>query len=400
MRMQYKRRPAAMGDRERAGGGKGRQSRLLAGAPQGCKADRPQTDERLWKSDAVAKETAILAERAVRRKNLPPEIKISLLIGDQKDRERKRTGESPGFDLNLKREAEIGRLFEHRYGGESYMLPDDDAGRDDALLMVHHQVKLAHGRARAWNWLAMCCPWMNGDEAKHIIARACAQDWSFEADRLAERLGLTFDLRNGLEITTIGSVDVGKAGRKKVRGAKDRKYQAAKRLASGATPRKLSISQLEPWINRPEPMSRPEWYRLPEVQRNQEVEALRQFRRQQDTEYPLGADEFVSAGNTLAPTPNSPILSTREEIGVIDPGRALERAPAQTAERDIDQRERDIPPDFRDIERHSAQGSGLNPDPRYSAIIVTVQRAPPHMRLRIVATAITIKTTEAQHHVQ
>ena len=366
-------RPAAMGRRERAGAGAGegsKQSRLLADAPWARKTDRPQTDERLWKSDAVAKERAIIKARDARRKLLPPEVRQSLLIGDQKDRERRRGRTGAGFNINLKREAEINSLFEHRHGGKDYALPDDDAGRDDALLMVHHQVKLASGQRRALNWIEARCPWMDAEEAARLIARAHAQDWTFVADRLAKRLGLTFDLRNALGITTIGSVDVDKAGRKKLRNGKARTREAARRAATGSTPRKLSVRQLEPWKNRAERMSRPEWYRLPKPQRDQEVEDLRQFRAQQDTKYPLGAHEFVSAGKGLAPDPNSPILSTREDGGQTVQGRGLEAAPSHMPEcdipnaiRDIEKTERDIPPAHGDIERDMLPSPAASTEP-------------------------------------
>jgi hypothetical protein len=317
---------------------------------------------------AHVKELRISDARGQRRRELPRTIQVSLLIGDQKDRIATKYGKSE-FNINLKRESEIARFFEHRYGGEDYVLPDDDAGRDDALLMAHHQVKLAHGKRRALNWIAARCPWMQPAEAEQIIARAYAQDWNFTADKLAERLGLTFDLRNALGVTTIGSVDVDKAGRKELRKAKDREYQAAVRAASGATPRTHSIRKLEPWSNRAEPMSVAQWYRLPKSQRDHEVEALRQFRRQQDTEYPSGADETFSGTEGLAQSSRT----SREDMARTGAGRGLEAAPGQAAGHDHSTR-CDSPPELCDsearlcdIDEHTSEPDGMNSDLRNRA---------------------------------
>jgi hypothetical protein len=302
----------------------------------------------MWKSDAVAKETAILEAREVRRKKLPLEIQISLLVGNQKDRQAK-NGRVKGFDLNLKREAEIARLFTYRYGGEDYVLPDDDAGRDDALLMVHHQVKLAHGMARARNWLTTRCPWMCSEEAEQIIARAHAQDWSFVADDLAERLGLTFAHRNALGITTIGAVDLDKAGRKSLRKVKDREYQATKRLSSGVTPRRLSLSHTKPWVA--DGISRRTWERrrkksesefsgagcdilsgFRDIERH--TDRVSQVHRQQDTKYHSSTDALAT------------MVAKVDEAG-----RGLEAAPGHMPERvglnsDLQSRESGSAADF------------------------------------------------------
>jgi len=78
-------------------------------------------------------------------------------------------------------------------------------------------------------------------------------------DRLAQWLGLTFEVRQKLSITTIGAIDMPKRARKKLRKAKDRARKEAKRRAQGARPQAESLSQTRPW--KEAGMSRRTWYR-------------------------------------------------------------------------------------------------------------------------------------------
>src|SRR5262249_46671919 len=66
------------------------------------------------------------------------------------------------------------------------------------------------------------------------------------ADSLARWLRLKFAVREQLEITTIGSIDVSKRKRRALRKAKDRARQERKRRARGARPHSESLSQTQP----------------------------------------------------------------------------------------------------------------------------------------------------------
>jgi len=81
----------------------------------------------------------------------------------------------------------------------------------------------------------------------------------FSADNLGRWLGLAFEVRKALRITTIGSIDVNKRARKALRKKWDRAYQAAKRRARGVRPQSESLSATQPW--RELGMSRRTWYR-------------------------------------------------------------------------------------------------------------------------------------------
>jgi hypothetical protein len=161
------------------------------------------------------------------------------------------------FSMAALRCKELNRLFTYRYGR---VLPDDDAGWDDARIMVHHLGKLT--RDTDWrinNWLDLRAPRMtDGDRAKLL---AEVQDkprrWS------AAKLGLTDAERRHLKITTIGAIDVPKAERAKRRKELDRKAKVEQRRAAGVRPRAeflaKSLCNTKPWVALG--MSRASWYR-------------------------------------------------------------------------------------------------------------------------------------------
>ena len=174
----------------------------------------------------------------------------------------------PGRDKNppnlaTLRVAELGHLFSDRYGrgGQDYVLPDDDSGRDDAYLMCCHLANCPdapEGIRRAW--LRAHAPWLSKDERNGLLARP-ALKWS--ADKLAERIGLTFQERQRLHIRTIGAIDMNKEQRAARRSALNRKAHMAARRANGAIPRAQylaeSTSGNRPW--EAEGISRRTWYR-------------------------------------------------------------------------------------------------------------------------------------------
>ena len=88
-----------------------------------------------------------------------------------------------------------------------------------------------------------------------------------DADECAARLRLSYDERTLLGITTIGSFDVNKRGRAKLRKARklirDRERAAIKRAERGAVPRSeylaTSLSATQPW--KAEGISRRTWER-------------------------------------------------------------------------------------------------------------------------------------------
>jgi hypothetical protein len=157
--------------------------------------------------------------------------------------------------------AELRRLFKARYRD---VLPDDDAGRDEALVMAHH---LAHRagdpRRRITGWLELQAPWMTPAEIAALISTVLAKPLRWRADKLAARLNLTEAERRRLRITTIGAVDRTKAERIADRKRRKRLIERARRRARGVRPRaeyqRSSVSRAKPWLALG--ISRRTWYR-------------------------------------------------------------------------------------------------------------------------------------------
>jgi hypothetical protein len=157
--------------------------------------------------------------------------------------------------------AEINRLLNSRYGA---VLPDDDAGKDDASIMVHHLAQISGDqRARIAAWIALRAPWMHAADTESLIAAAIAKPLRWRADKLAVRLNLTAADRARLGIKTIGACDMTKAEREAARKARKRQAKREGRRAKGVKPRaeyeQQSISRTKPW--EAEGISRPQWYR-------------------------------------------------------------------------------------------------------------------------------------------
>jgi hypothetical protein len=159
--------------------------------------------------------------------------------------------------------AELRRLFRSRYGET---LPDDDAGRDEALVMAHHLARRAGDpHRRIASWLELHAPWMTPADLRGLITAVLAKPLRWRADKLAVRLNLTDAERRRLRITTIGAVDRTKAERLADRKERKRLAQRARRRARGVRLRSeyhaCSLTRTKPW--RDLGMSRATWYRQP-----------------------------------------------------------------------------------------------------------------------------------------
>jgi hypothetical protein len=154
--------------------------------------------------------------------------------------------------------AELRRLYIARYG---HVLPDDDAGRDDALIMAHRKRPDAERRIPAW--LSLWAPWMTAGEVATMTIRVLNKPLRWRADKLAMRLHLTDAERHRLRITTIGACDLILADRIARRRALKRLRKERLRRRNGAKVRAdyeaQSISRTKPWEALQ--MSRASWYR-------------------------------------------------------------------------------------------------------------------------------------------
>ncbi len=114
---------------------------------------------------------------------------------------RKRKGNIPSLIV-----MQLMRLFKFRYGP---VLPDDDAGREDALLLLAFIAVSAGADAerRMDNFLEVSCPWMTSVEAAKLKQAACSARTRYKADELGRIVNLTMEDRMRLKITSIGAVD-------------------------------------------------------------------------------------------------------------------------------------------------------------------------------------------------
>jgi hypothetical protein len=89
------------------------------------------------------------------------------------------------------------------------------------------------------------------------------------ADQAAKMLGVNYEQRQRLGLTTIGAIDVNKEQRKERRKRRDREAKERKRRELGAKPRAEyeanSLSKAKPWLA--EGISRKTWYKRRATQR-------------------------------------------------------------------------------------------------------------------------------------
>jgi hypothetical protein len=200
-------------------------------------------------------------------------------------RRKRRSGSRPS--LATLRVYELSKLYYARYG--SPRLPDDDAGRDDAMIMINHLIMLADGPLRVRDWCRRYAPWFVA-EAENLVERLIVRPRRYTADTLGRLLNLTIAERDRLQIRTIGAVDLDKAGRRQRRREKDRLVKEAKRRAGGTTPRAQSASRTKPWDIAG--VSRSKWYADRRAAREAEtILDCGQFRRQYDSSSTV--DEIV-----------------------------------------------------------------------------------------------------------
>lgn len=155
---------------------------------------------------------------------------------------------------------DLEKLFRARFGDE---LPDDDSGRDDAMIAAHHLASLGDDPAFIIDtWFRRWAPWLSLKEAQWLIGEAVSNPKRWRADTLAWRMRLTEAERSALGITTIGAIDLSKSERAKRRRQRNIAAKRAARRAKGAMTRAqylASVKTEKPWIKAG--MSRATWYR-------------------------------------------------------------------------------------------------------------------------------------------
>src|SRR5262249_17511708 len=185
------------------------------------------------------------------------EGRAAVRVSRSGSRNMRRVGGQQNFDFLAKRRREIVLHARHVGAAET-----DDFDRWLIAWVWHNQ------RAKDQVWSVMeAAKRMGGKiieaEASAIIKEASDTRKHRSADDLAEFLGVTYEQRQALHLTTIGSVNVKKRARKELRKLRDRKAKERKRRASGVLARTEyeanSLSIAQPWRERG--MSRATWYR-------------------------------------------------------------------------------------------------------------------------------------------
>ncbi len=117
-------------------------------------------------------------------------------------------------------------------------LDEDQHGRGLFAILLHTIAHtggdVAAKMRSAWREFA---PWLSEAEFERMADEAIKVRRRWTADKLAQRIGLTYADRQRLGITMIGAVDVPKAERDRRREARKVEARRAKRRAAGVIPR-------------------------------------------------------------------------------------------------------------------------------------------------------------------
>jgi hypothetical protein len=144
------------------------------------------------------------------------------------------------------------KIFGARYGGgELFIFPNDDAGREDLRILLDHYVRAKPSaiprviKARA--------PWLTVVEHEDLLQLVIRSPRLWSARALAIQLNLTEAERRALKVHTIGSVDMTPEERQQQRKLQDRARKRKARRTKGAKSRQRwlaanSKSREKPWL--------------------------------------------------------------------------------------------------------------------------------------------------------
>ncbi len=172
-------------------------------------------------------------------------------------------------------------------------------------------------------WCMQFAPWADCDALPSLVSIFDAR-WvrMTDDDELGRQIGLSYARRRRLRAYSIGSYDVGKEDRKKLtkerkkNGARER--QAAKRLATGATPHSQSLARTRPW--EAEGISRSTWY-------------VRRAKNWQES-YRTNSSPYILISNVEKRNSPTPSEKRREDCGFV--GLNLIPSCGKTAKRTSD----------------------------------------------------------------
>lgn len=136
----------------------------------------------------------------------------------------------------------------HFLHGET--LPDDEEGRKAFWVLGHHLVRLRGdwmGHLRRYAHRG--CPWLTAEEFESVVQDIFAKPMRWRADTLGKLIELPYETRQLLGITSIGSCDVSKEGRERMRRERwndKRKVERKPRKTRGEYEGN-SLAKTKPW---------------------------------------------------------------------------------------------------------------------------------------------------------
>ena len=136
-------------------------------------------------------------------------------------------------------------VVDHFFGAAS--LPDNDDGRA-VLFEVLNQFKLngaTQDELRAYGLDLL--PEIDDDDSLDIMVKAIKIGRKRNADDIARRLGVNYQVRTLLDLRTIGAYDVPKAARAKIQRQKEAADKRWERELAGARPQAKSERRRKPW---------------------------------------------------------------------------------------------------------------------------------------------------------
>ncbi|WP_141686751.1 hypothetical protein [Bradyrhizobium sp. LMTR 3] len=136
---------------------------------------------------------------------------------------------------------ELERFFRLKYGRH---LSDDDAGRDDLMILFHHfAVAGSDVINRCCHFAKVWAPWLSEAKAEAMAKQAATRPRRYNAAALGIAIGLTDDVRTALKIKTIWAFNAGETAEER----RKRKDRERKRDQRAAQPKRVPLSQSRPW---------------------------------------------------------------------------------------------------------------------------------------------------------
>jgi hypothetical protein len=159
---------------------------------------------------------------------------------------------------------DLNKLYGYRYGGGryEYVLPDDDAGREDLIVLLQH-----YGHTNPHKMpqiIKLRAPWMEVDEVVRTIEHVNTYPRQWRAETMGRLQRVSKTEWQHLDLRTIAPTDMITEERRQERRLRNRLRMRFRRRAERRKPRAEylanSKSRTKPWLAAG--ISRAKWYRV------------------------------------------------------------------------------------------------------------------------------------------